>query len=392
MVDRAEPAAARPAARWRARFPAGIRDLVLAGGHSPAVARERVDLAVVRVRQITAAFAVLTAAWIAVDAVSVAWPQWGHIALGRLAAALGFAVLALRRAPAWPASHPVTELAPLFAISIAFFFYANGVLGRTGGSDSLGVSTAYYFLPFVMAAGLGVFPLTVLESWICGVVCVAAMGAAIAVWPEFLSGHSAASTLWRLTLIAGIASLSGASQLHFLLRLTRQAARDGLTGLLVRRVGEELLHSQFAYAERHRLPFSLVFIDLDRFKALNDRFGHEAGDAALRAAAEGLRSQLRRQDVIIRWGGEEFVVALPGTGAQDALRVVERMAGHGLGCCPDGQPITASIGIAERMADGALSLRELAELADRRMYCAKRAGRNRYLLDGEPRRWLGAAP
>ncbi len=388
MPNHDEPASVGFAGAQRVRFPAEIREAFLASSHPPAAARERVNLIAVRVRQIAGLFAALTVGWIGIDAATMDWPHWGEIALGRLATALAFATLALRRPATWPATSPVKEIGLLFAVSLTFFLYANGVLGHNSVAESPAVSTAYYFLPFVMAAGLSVFPLTTLESWIFGGLCVCAMGLTTAIWPEFLSGQSAVSTLWRLTLIAGIASLAGISQLHFLLRLTRQAARDGLTGLLVRGVGEELLRSQFAYAKRHDLPFSLLLIDLDRFKELNDLFGHDAGDAALRTAAANLRRMLRDQDIVIRWGGEEFVVALPGTDSVNAERAVRRMAEVGLGLRPNGKPITASIGIAEREADGADHLQLLAELSDQRMYQSKRAGRNRYLLNGEPRTWL----
>ena len=202
------------------------------------------------------------------------------------------------------------------------------------------------------------------------------MAAAILVWPNSLGGQSPVMTIWRLTLIAAISGLAGLSQLHFLIKLTEQATRDGLTGLLVRRVGEELLESQFAYAQRHDLPFSLLFIDLDNFKSVNDRYGHEAGDSVLREVAARLKRVFRHQDLLIRSGGEEFVVALPGTDSSSAEAAVRRLADFGIGSRPDGSPMTASIGIAERKADAAQRPRELSDLADRRMYEAKRAGRN----------------
>jgi diguanylate cyclase (GGDEF)-like protein len=173
--------------------------------------------------------------------------------------------------------------------------------------------------------------------------------------------------------------------------LTNQSTRDGLTGLLVRRVGEELLKSQFAYAERHDLPLSLLFIDLDHFKSVNDRFGHSAGDAVLREVAACLKRAFRGQETVIRWGGEEFVIALPATDMGSAVASVQRLAQWGIGRRPDGMPMTVSIGIAERKLDRTTQLRDLAALADKRMYMAKQAGRNRYQASGQAELWLSPA-
>jgi diguanylate cyclase (GGDEF)-like protein len=180
------------------------------------------------------------------------------------------------------------------------------------------------------------------------------------------------------------------SQLRFLLRLTEQATRDGLTHLLLRGVGAEMLENQFAYARRRDLPFALLFIDIDRFKSINDTHGHDAGDAALRAVAAGLAQAFRRQDVLVRWGGEEFVVGLPGANPENVEVALRRLASLGIGLRPDGTPITASIGVAERQSDAAGSLDALVECADARMYEAKSAGRNRYVFRAGPKGWISA--
>lgn len=280
----------------------------------------------------------------------------------------------------------------LVAAPLGFFLYANDVLSTSGYSDGpggmLAVSTAYFYLPFVVAAGLSIFPLTALEAVLPAGLAIGAMAVAVEVWPQFLGGQSGIATVWRIILIAGIAVLAGMSQLHFLLRLTAEAMRDGLTGLLTRRVGEELLDHQFAHAKRQDLPFALLFVDLDRFKQVNDRFGHKAGDGVLRVVGQTLLQACRRQDVVIRWGGEEFVIGLPGTDAAAAELIVKRLADLGLGGRPDNMPVTASIGVAERQIDGVDRLRSLIEFADRRMYEAKQAGRNSYCFLGRPVPWI----
>jgi diguanylate cyclase (GGDEF)-like protein len=369
-------------------LPQDLANLLLARNHPPAVMRERADLIARRVRQIAGIFSVLTVAWIFIDAYSMPWPYWGQIMIGRIAAGLAFLALALCPVTLWPRGSAALQVGILVAVPLIFFCYANNVLSENGGDGSLAVSTAYYYLPFIIAAGLGVFPLTALEVALPAGLALGAMALAIAVWPELLGGQSGLSTLWRLAVITGIAVLAGMSQLRFLLRFTEQATRDGLTNLLVRGTGEEILENQFAYAQRHDQPFAVLFIDIDHFKSVNDEFGHEAGDTALRAVASQITRAFRHQDVLIRWGGEEFVVGLPGANLVNAEIAVLRLAKLGIGLRPDYRPITASIGIAERQADEIDSLAAMVERADTRMYQAKKAGRNRYAFQAGAKLWI----
>jgi diguanylate cyclase (GGDEF)-like protein len=137
----------------------------------------------------------------------------------------------------------------------------------------------------------------------------------------------------------------------------------------------------------------VLFLDLDRFKEVNDRYGHDAGDEVLRAAADRIAAVLRRQDTAIRWGGEEFLVLLPNTGVDGAARVARRLGAEGLGARPDGTPQTASVGLAERRVDGVDEASQLIELVDGRMYAAKDAGRNRLVgPDGAAQPFIPAAP
>lgn len=365
-------------------------DLVSAINHPVAAVRERNDLITRRVRLIAGVFAVLTLAWIPIDQLTVRWPYWGDIMLGRVVVALAFLGLALRPAR-WTHLGASIEVTMLVAIPLGFFLYTNHVLSMSGfyGSSGgmLAVSTAYFYLPFVVAVGLSIFPLTALEAALPAGLAIAAMAFAVEVWPQFLGGQSGLATVWRIILIAGIASLAGMSQLRFLLRLIAATMRDRLTGLLTRQVGEELLAHQFAYAQRQKQPFAVLFIDVDRFKSVNDRFGHKAGDAVLSRIGRIFSETFRSQDVMIRWGGEEFVIGLSGADATRVEAVIQRLSGAGLGYRPDGAPVTASMGVAERNADGVDQLRAMIELADRRMYESKNAGRNRYCFRGEPQLW-----
>jgi diguanylate cyclase (GGDEF)-like protein len=365
-----------------------LQDLVSARYHPPAVVAERSQLIIVRVRQIAAVFALLTLAWIIIDAASLPDALWIRLAVGRAVASAAFALLAATPFEAGPTTAPHRALALLVAVPLVFFLYADSVFASAAAAPPVTAITAYCYTPFIVAAGLSIFPLTALEAAAFGAAPLFAMAAAIAVWPSLLDDQSPVAMVWRVALIVGISGLAGLSQLRFLLQLTDQATRDGLTGLLVRKVGAELVDHYFAYSVRSDTPLTLLFIDLDNFKSVNDSFGHEAGDAVLQVVGATLKRAFRQQDILVRWGGEEFVVALPGTARADAEAKLRQLASLGIGHRPDGRAMTASIGVAERIGDQAGDAEVLIGLADRRMYAAKQAGRNRYVSETAATPWI----
>lgn len=180
-------------------------------------------------------------------------------------------------------------------------------------------------------------------------------------------------------LVAGISAIASLSQLNFLISLVEKSATDGLTGAVTRKFGERMLETVFAISQRKNTALSVLFIDLDRFKSTNDRFGHSTGDDILRRVVTSIRVVARRQDVLVRWGGEEFVLIMPETNETEVESFIRRLARTGIGLAPDAVPITASMGAAERLSDKADGCAVLVEAADRRMYAAKEAGRNCYV-------------
>ncbi len=160
----------------------------------------------------------------------------------------------------------------------------------------------------------------------------------------------------------------------------RQALVDGLTGLANRRQCEEALASELARVERFGGPLALVVTDLDWFKDVNDRYGHPSGDAVLREFATLLQDTVRDIDLAGRWGGEEFLLILPGTDLAGGVQVAERIRAGLAGrivLSPDGSPIpvTASFGVAA--TPPATTAAELFSAADAALYEAKRNGKNR---------------
>ena len=167
--------------------------------------------------------------------------------------------------------------------------------------------------------------------------------------------------------------------------LERRSRTDALTGLYNRRHVVDALMAELERARRDgRLP-GVLMIDLDQFKAVNDVYGHAAGDAVLRAVARRLQAGVRRYDVVGRWGGEEFCVVVPGVGSDRALRRVAETVRKAIADTPVPLPdgrllrVTASAGCA-LATDGLWSVESIVDAADRALYAAKRAGRNRTRL------------
>jgi len=164
-------------------------------------------------------------------------------------------------------------------------------------------------------------------------------------------------------------------------RLRRRSLTDPLTGLANRRHFVQALATEVARSRRYGAPLTVLLIDIDYFKRVNDRFGHAAGDGALATVANGLRSSCRQTDLPARYGGDEFALLLPETTAERGLLFAERLAAVLRTAPPnvEGAPaLTLSIGVAEG-ARGE-NADQLLKRADEALYQAKDAGRNRTVL------------
>ena len=176
-------------------------------------------------------------------------------------------------------------------------------------------------------------------------------------------------------------SITDASQEELLQRLYESSTRDALTGTYNRKHFEERLNAELAYGLRHNGDVALVLFDIDHFKRINDTHGHQTGDAVLRQVAATAARRLRTEDVLARFGGEEFAVILRGTSRLGAGLVAERLRAliAALPAIVDGKPIpvTVSAGCASLECCAGRTAQELVAAADRRLYLAKRQGRNR---------------
>jgi diguanylate cyclase (GGDEF)-like protein len=183
--------------------------------------------------------------------------------------------------------------------------------------------------------------------------------------------------------VLGILADQGAAALlaHRLIEQQKeQAVRDGLTGLYNRREFNKLLQKTLANADRQGGGFALLLFDIDHFKKLNDTYGHPAGDAALRNTAQVLERHLRKGDQAARYGGEEFAAILPAADEKGAVQLAERVreAIESARVVFEGARlnVTVSLGVAVWPADGR-DEEALVAAADRALYAAKQAGRNR---------------
>ncbi len=270
----------------------------------------------------------------------------------------------------------------LFGVILAFFVAVLPQINALRASpDALGqlYAGSYEMFPVMLAASIGLLPVTLSEGSLLVFICLSVLWAS----QSFLT-HGAGQTagvvslgwLWDLSITGGIGVLSGVSQTALLLRNFRDIATDPLTGIWNRRAGLSLLALHWVRPDSPSW-LSVVLLDIDHFKRINDRYGHDTGDRVLAALAGRLRRGVRPNDAVVRWGGEEFVLILPGAALADAVRRAEAMLREMGNLIPGIGKISFSAGVAEQSTDSAPNFRSLVAIADRRMYIAKQAGRNR---------------
>lgn len=176
--------------------------------------------------------------------------------------------------------------------------------------------------------------------------------------------------------------LSARNQLHKQTRLLNEmATRDALTGLWNRREATRRIEAPFSAADRAGASVTVLLLDIDRFKAVNDTHGHQAGDEVLRQFGAALADPVRLHEVVGRYGGEEFILAIAADGAEGARSLNQRL--HAAVACVTGQgaPVTISIGLCCRPPQSGRSFESIVNTADAALYQAKALGRNRSMIE-----------
>ena len=159
-------------------------------------------------------------------------------------------------------------------------------------------------------------------------------------------------------------------------RLARMALTDGLTNVFNRAYFDSVLEQETARCRRTGRPLSILLLDLDHFKRINDTYGHPSGDQTLKKVAQVMEKELRKSDTVCRYGGEEFAIVLPETPPSHAYAVAERIRKK-IARLSLGFSVTASIGLGSSMGATAITPETLVREADKALYAAKNAGRNR---------------
>lgn len=226
-----------------------------------------------------------------------------------------------------------------------------------------------------------------------GPVRIAALCAATLVAPGVLAVQAMTGEVRDVAVVAGVCGLVSVLTVVRLTGLVadqrRLAITDALTGLHTRRYLEARLPAEVARARRAGGSLAVFIVDVDRFKSINDRYGHPAGDRALTEIAGRLRAGARRGDLLARYGGEEFALLVPGARAGELTAIAERLR-----CLVSGEPVplaadgwvavTVSVGAASYPGHGGCP-EELIATADRALYAAKAAGRNHVVVGSRPR-------
>jgi diguanylate cyclase (GGDEF)-like protein len=173
----------------------------------------------------------------------------------------------------------------------------------------------------------------------------------------------------------------GSRVVHYQQHLEYQTQVDSLTGLFNRRAFEKKIHEEFERSKRYHNPLSLLILDIDNFKTINDTYGHHGGDAALVKISETFREKTRQSDFPSRYGGEEFVLVLPETDQENALQVASKIHDAIRSCAfgTTARPfrLTVSIGVSSTSTRFYSDWREMLDDADQALYLAKNTGKDR---------------
>lgn len=354
-----------------------LQDILTTAVHSRDFDASRAEYITLRIRLLSFLFTLLALLWIPIDYFVMESELFIPMLLLRLAFSAAFLLLSR-----WNSDAHNLKLARvriiLFVVIPGTFFFISHLLLDTGSVDN-GILAGYDFLPFLIMALLCVVPLTLLEGLTYSGLVTAFFLLTELLSDTLLTLHSLGD-LWLLLLLAAIAMWVQMSQLHMLLRLYREATRDALTGLVNRRVLTTNLRQEIEQDSQGESPLALLLFDLDLFKRINDTWGHTAGDRVLQAFAEILRRHVRSNDLVGRFGGEEFLAILPDAPLEVAREIAESIRRES-SLTPiqiDGktQPIqfTTSIGVAQRKT-GETADAILARV-DESLYRAKSAGRD----------------
>ena len=351
--------------------------LLLSVAHSsetPGTIKRQIVLVLLPVAAVSAAGA---AVYGLVTQQSMAWASW--IGLFVAAGLVVFTYAVVR----WPASFERIERAlVVFVVATMLVSIVFAGVSSNVAESSFELIRQAMWLPVVYAFAFLVLGPRAggLVSWSLWAV-LAFVASSHLFWPEghaqlelVTLGEALVANGVTILIFSGVARVIRASERHAA-RMELAANTDALTAIANRRSGERLLEEEVERSHRYQRPLSVVLFDVDFFKYVNDSYGHAAGDRVLAEVPKVLSSRYRESDILVRWGGEEFLIVAPEMTLERAAAMAERLRSlvedHDFGI---GWALTASFGVAERR--GEESAADVVRRADEAMYAAKRGGRN----------------
>ena len=333
-----------------------------------------------RIKALASVFAAIVFLWILLDYLIIRDTEVViKLAILRTLCATLYLGLAFRGTKFHDLTRAQLKLAALVALPCLFYIASRSVLEDNTTSGALLV---YSFFPFVVVVQLAIFPLPLVEGLLLAIPAFVTLIAleyhyanllTLVTWGDFV----------LLILLTCLALWASMSELQMLLRLYRQATRDPLTRLFNRGALMERMHAEVERSRETNQSLCVLLFDLDRFKRINDEYGHLTGDSILQTFARILEETLTPSGHIGRYGGEEFLVVLPETNTKRAEQLAEKVRrvcsntkvagtrGHNL-------HFTTSVGVAQLKADEAPDV--LLRRVDESLYEAKQAGRDRVIL------------
>jgi len=361
-----------------------FKDILSKRYHSQDFKETRADYIAGRLKLMSLAFAILVPASALIDLVLLPVEVFNSILVARFS--LGVSLIAVALIAHFKKSSAVIEwLLPLsFLLPSLFYLFSMLILKDAAVQVNIGFS----FIPFLCAAMMGLYPMTIVTCLIVtSTIFVPTLALEIIQGTLFTIG--ALNLFWAFFMFVGVSWWVQTGQLLMLMKLYRESTQDPLTGLINRRVLMKFLEAEKescdgneTVASEQTRNFCVLMCDLDRFKRINDTYGHLSGDMVLKAAAKVLKSELRSDDIVARFGGEEFVAVLPNLSIADAVIVAERVreACSNLNIAVesgDVLTVTTSIGVAQYQHGE--SLPAMLERVDELLYVAKKEGRNKVI-------------
>jgi diguanylate cyclase (GGDEF)-like protein len=354
----------------------GLQDLISAQHHSEDFKETRAGYITLRLRLLVFFYAAAIPLWIPFDYLLLRPEHSASMVLPRILMTVFLLLFGHFTQRALTSIQVHSLLALTFIASGTFYFTTMQILSHGVAEVPL---AGYSLMPFLMVSMLGVFPLTL--GWgITLIATVMIFFLGLEASQNRLMTADTANMLWMFLMLGGVTLWVQSSHLLMLLRLYREASQDPLTGLINRRVLMKRLTSEIAHLSERKTTFCIMIFDLDRFKRINDSYGHLVGDKVLKATAVILQKGLREHDIIARFGGEEFVAVLPSCKSEDAVVLAERIRATCYGThftAPNGDDIQLSTSVGVTEYKSGEEIETTLSRVDEMLYKAKEMGRNR---------------